>query len=228
MLTLLPCDKTGTALVFGRRFRALLARRAARAASLGALLIGAAFAQGSGAPVIVLIGPPGAGKSTQAASIQKKYRFAMITREQLMQDDPALLARNRQPEIAGVEPRADPALNKLFLRRLEQTGIRKGLLLDGYPATKDHADFLRQVVEQKGLGQPLVLQLNVPDDVVRERLKGQSPATIEQNLKDYHREMDFVAVYYPQADIVAIDGNKKPKAVFRQIQQALKQRLKQK
>jgi adenylate kinase family enzyme len=70
--------------------------------------------------------------------------------------------------------------------------------------------------------------LNVPDDVVRERLKGQSPATIEQNLKDYHREMDFVAVYYPQADIVAIDGNKKPKVVFRQIQQALKQRLKQK
>jgi adenylate kinase len=205
-----------------------LARCAALCLALGAPFLGAALAQQPAPPVIVLIGPPGAGKSTQAANIQKKYRFAMITREQLMQDDPALLARYKQPDIAGVEPRADPALNKLFQRRLEQTDISKGLLLDGYPATKDHADFLRQVVEQKGLGLPLVLQLNVPDDVVRERLKGQSPATIEQNLKDYHREMDFVAVYFPQADIVAIDGNKKPKAVFRQIQQALKQRLKKK
>jgi adenylate kinase len=228
MLTLLPCAKTGAAAVFGEQFRAWLARFALFVAAFGALVPGAAFAQESSAPVIVLIGPPGAGKSTQAARIQKKYRFAMITREQLMQDDPALLARYKQPDIAGVEPRADPALNKLFLRRLEQTNISQGLLLDGYPATKDHADFLRQIVEQKNLARPVVLQLNVPDDVVRERLTGQSPASIERDLKDYHREMDFVAVYFPQADIVAINGNKKPKTVFRQIQQALKPRLKKK
>lgn len=227
MLTALFRDETATPRDSGRRFGSLLARRAVLCLGFAPFL-GAALAQQPAAPVIVLIGPPGAGKSTQAANIQKKYRFTMITREQLMQDDPALLARYKQPDIAGVEPRADPALNKLFLRRLEQADIGKGLLLDGYPATKDHADFLRQVVEQKGLGLPLVLQLNVPDDVVRERLKGQSPASVEQNLKDYHREMDFVAVYFPQADIVAIDGNQKPKAVFRQIQQALKQRLKRK
>jgi adenylate kinase len=185
-----------------------------------------ALAQQSAKPVVVLIGPPGSGKSTQAARIQRKYDFAVITREQLMRDDPTLLARYRQPDIQGVEPRADPALNKLFLRRLEQTDISKGLLLDGYPATKDHADFLRELVGQKGLATPVVLQLNVPDDVVRLRLKGQDPKTIEQNLKDYHREMDFVAVYFPQADIVAIDGSKKPKGVFRQIQQALNRRLK--
>lgn len=192
---------------------------------LGALLMGAAVAQEPARPVIVLIGPPGAGKSTQATRIQKRYRLALITREQLMQDDPALLARYKQPDIQGVEPRTDPALSKLFLARLEQTDISRGLLLDGYPATKDHADFLRQVVEQKRLGNPLVLQLNVPDEVVRERLKGQSPEKIEQDLKDYHREMDFVQVYFPQADIVPIDASKKPRGVFRQIRHALQQRL---
>jgi len=200
--------------------------RRALCLALGGLFLGVAVAQEPPQPVVVLIGPPGSGKSTQAARIQKQYRFALITREQLMQDDPALLARYKQPDIQGVEPRADPALNQLFLRRLEQTEIGRGLLLDGYPATKDHADFLRQVVEQKGLGNPLVLQLNVPDDIVRERLKGQSAAKIEQDLKDYHREMDFVTVYFPQADIVAIDASKNPRGVFRQIRQTLKQRLK--
>jgi adenylate kinase len=194
----------------------------------GGLLLSAALAQQPIKPVIVLIGPPGSGKSTQAARIQKKYGVALITREQLMQDDPALLARYKQPDIQGVEPRSDPALNQLFVRRLERTDIGKGLLLDGYPATKDHADFLRQVIEQKGLQPPLVLQLNVPDDIVRQRLKNQNPASVEQDLKDYHRELDFVAVYFPQADIVAIDGNQKPGAVFRQIQKALKPRLKKK
>jgi adenylate kinase len=208
-----------------RRWPRYAARGGALGLALGGLLLSAALAQEPAKPVIVLIGPPGSGKSTQAARIQKKYGFALITREQLMQDDPSLLARYRQPDIQGVEPRSDPALNQLFARRLERTDIGKGLLLDGYPATKDHADFLRQVIEQKGFAPPLVLQLNVPDEVVRQRLKNQAAAGVEQGLKDYHREMDFVAVYFPQADIVAVDGDRKPGAVFRQIQQALKPRL---
>jgi adenylate kinase len=91
----------------------------------------------------------------------------------------------------------DPALNGLFRKRLEKTDISKGLLLDGYPATKDHGDFLQQVLREKGLGKPLVVKLEMPDSVVRERLKGQPPAQIEQDLKDYHRETDFLSTYFP-------------------------------
>jgi adenylate kinase len=192
------------------------------------MLAAAARAQEPLKPVVVLIGPPGSGKSTQAALIQKQYRFALITREQLMQDDPSLLARYKQPDIQGVEPRADPALNKLFLRRLERTNLGQGLLLDGYPATKDHADFLREVVEQKGWRTPLVLQLNVSDEVVRERLQGQNAEQTEQDLKDYHREMDFFTVYFPQADIVPIDGATTPDAVFDQIRKVLDERQREK
>lgn len=182
-------------------------------------------AQHTQAPVVVLIGPPGSGKSTQAARINKRYQFAVITREQLVQDDPALLARYKQPDIQGVEPRLDPALNTLFLRRLEQTDITKGLLLDGYPASKDHADFLQKIVAEKGLARPLVLQLDVSDDIVRKRLPKESPLKLEQDLKDYHREMDFIGAYFPEADIVRIDGARKPGGVFKQIRQTLKQRF---
>src|SRR5262245_17290784 len=125
-------------------------------------VLASAQAQSPAKPVLILLGPPGSGKSTQAAMVQKRYGFAWITREQLMQDDPSLLARQKQPEIRGVEPRVDPALNGLFRKRLDKTDISKGLLLDGYPSTKEHGDFLVKVIEEKGLRKPVVLQLDVP------------------------------------------------------------------
>jgi adenylate kinase family enzyme len=183
---------------------------------LGCVFLATAQAQ-SVQPVLILLGPPASGKSTQATLIQKQYGFALITREQLMQDDPSLLARQKQPGIRGVEPRVDPALNNLFMRRLGRTDISKGLLLDGYPATKDHGDFLVKVLQEKGLKKPLILQLELTDDTVRSRLRSQKTAQIEQDLKDYHRETDFLAAYFPQAEIVKIDGSKKEDAVFAQI-----------
>jgi len=192
---------------------------------LGCVLLASAQAQ-SVKPVLILLGPPASGKSTQAALIQKQYGFAMITREQLMKDDPSALARQKQPAIRGVEPRVDPALNTLFMKRLEQTDISKGLLLDGYPATKDHSDFFVKVIQEKGLKIPLVLRLEVPDDVVRKRLKGQKTDQIEQDLKDYHRETDFLSSYFPKAEIVKIDGTQKEQAVFAEIRKAIDEYLK--
>jgi adenylate kinase family enzyme len=62
--------------------------------------------------------------------------------------------------------------------------------------------------------------------VVRERLQGQDPEQLEQNLKDYHREMDYVSSYFPQADIVQIDASQQEKAIFDQIHKAIDEYLK--
>ena len=136
------------------------------------------------------------------------------------------MSRDRRIRFKTVEPRVDPALNSLFLKRLDKTDIRKGLLLDGYPATKDHGDFLTKVLQERGFKKPRVLKFELSDAAVRERLRGQDPGRIEQDLKDYHREMDYVAAYFPQADIVKIDGSKKEKAVFDQIRKAIDEYLK--
>jgi adenylate kinase len=185
------------------------------------VLPGTAAAQSASKPIIILVGPPSSGKTTQSEMIQKQYRFSVITREQLMKDDPSVLAQQKTPGINAIEPRMDPALNGLFRKRLEKTDISKGLLLDGYPATKDHGDFLQQVLREKGLGKPLVVKLEMPDSVVRERLKGQPPAQIEQDLKDYHRETDFLSTYFPEANIVKINGDRKPDAVFADIRKVI-------
>jgi adenylate kinase family enzyme len=176
--------------------------------------------------VFILLGPPSSGKTTQATRIQKRYGFALITREQLMKDDPSVQARQKQPDIQGIEPRVDPALNTLFLKRLEKTDVSKGLLLDGYPSTKDHGDFLVKVGPQKGLKKPLILKLELSDDVVRQRMKGQKAEQIEQDLKDYHRETDFLHAYFPEAEIVTIDASRSESQVFEQISKVIDAHLK--
>ena len=193
---------------------------------LAVVFPGTSAAQSAGKPIIILVGPPSSGKSTQAEMIKKQYNFAVITREQLMQDDPSLLARQRQPGINAIEPRMDPALNGLFLKRLEKADLSKGLLLDGYPATKDHGDFLQKALMERGLAKPLVLKLEMSDAVVRERLKAQPPAQVEQDLKDYHRETDFMSTYFPEANIVKINGDRKPEAVFDDIRKVIDKHLK--
>jgi hypothetical protein len=52
------------------------------------VLSGTAAAQSASKPIIILVGPPSSGKTTQSEMIQKQYSFAVITREQLMKDDP--------------------------------------------------------------------------------------------------------------------------------------------
>jgi len=65
-----------------------------------------------------------------------------------------------------------------------------------------------------------VIHLTAPDDVVRKRLRGQS-RDVEQELKDYHREFDFVSLYFPSADIRAVDATRDPAEVAKQVKAIL-------
>ena len=124
-------------------------------------------------PLVVFIGPPSSGKSTQTAEAAKSLSLPIISAEQLIRDNFDYFKKLRQTPIAGMDPRSDPALNKFFAKRLEQGDIRSGFILDGYPATKDHADYLGDLVEKGKLPNPLVVQLKIPDGEVRKRARKQ-------------------------------------------------------
>jgi adenylate kinase len=91
--------------------------------------------------------------------------------------------------------------------------LTKGVALDGYPGSKDQADHLAALASKLNLPPPIVIQIDLSDDVVRERLKKRAriddkPELIEERLKNYHREMDTIRSYYPQANIWTINGDK--------------------
>jgi len=168
---------------------------------LASLLSVFAQAPGKGL-VIVLIGPPGSGKTTQAELLQKKYKI------------PTLAGNELRRKAAG----SPEKLNSLLRDQILHADTKMGFIIDGYPSTRAEADYLGQLVKEAKLPPPIIIQLDVPDKEVRRRMKGKSPeAELEQRIAEYHRELETARSYYPQSDIWTIIGDKTPNEIFETI-----------
>lgn len=180
--------------------------------------------------VIILMGPTGSGKSTQTDILKKSLGIPSIAVDDLIRDNPSAFAKPKASKEASTPPQANPVLDALVDAALAKLDLTKGVVLDGYPASREQADHLAQLVRINALPSPVVIQLDVSDDIVRERLKKRAraddtPELISQRLKQYHRELDMVRSYYPQANIWTIDAAKSPKEVADTIRAILNDEL---
>jgi adenylate kinase family enzyme len=176
-------------------------------------------------PLIILIGPPLSGKTTLVASITRTYNVPNISVEDLIKDHAAELEHLRGQGMSMTEMRYDPAMSRYVRERLQTADLSHGIAFDGYPATLVQAEDLSKMIPDLKLT-PIAFQLQVPDDVIRERSKktgreSDSSQILEQRIKDYHREMDAISFYFPKANIVAVDANKPEAEVWKAIQAAL-------
>lgn len=171
------------------------------------------FAQPLDRPIVVLlIGPPASGKTTQADYLHQKYRIPVITVEKL------ILGEDGQPLME----RGDSRVNGFVRRELLAADTSRGFVIDGYPATRAQADFLASMLRELTLPRPLIVQLQVPDEVARQRSRERdgpedSPRVVERRLAEYHREMEMVRGYYPEADIWTVDATRPVSGVSQTI-----------
>ena len=184
-------------------------------------------ASGSSQPLIILIGPPLSGKTTFADSISHTYGIPTISIEDLIRDNAAELDKLRGEGVSLAEMRYDPAISRYLRERLKTADLSQGITLDGYPATLFQAEELAKMFADLKM-KLVALRLQVPDDTVRERAKktgreSDRPQIIEQRIKDYHREMDAISLYFPNAKIVDLDGSVPEAKVWMAIQTALKE-----
>jgi adenylate kinase len=117
---------------------------------------------------IVLLGPPGSGKGTQAARIARRYNVPHISTGDILRQavrDDTPLGREVGATMAGGGLVSDQLISSLVKARLEQPDTARGSLLDGFPRTIEQARFLDTV--QPALS---VIHIDVPADVIIRRL----------------------------------------------------------
>jgi len=124
---------------------------------------------------IVLMGPPGAGKGTQAEFIKKEYPIPHISTGDMFRD-----AVSRETEL-GKEAKKYMDAGKLVPdqvtigiveERLSEADCQKGFLLDGFPRTTVQAEALDQVLSSNGRKIDAAINITVPNDILIKRLSG--------------------------------------------------------
>jgi adenylate kinase len=123
--------------------------------------------------VILLFGPPGCGKGTQAAVITQTLGIPSIStgeifRAELKAGTPLGNAAKEIMASGGLV--GDDIVNAMVSGRLRQPDCQRGFLLDGYPRTIPQAQFLEGLLRELGYPEPTIVYLDVPDEVLVARL----------------------------------------------------------
>ncbi|MBN1762093.1 MAG: adenylate kinase [Methanomicrobia archaeon] len=124
---------------------------------------------------IVLFGPPGSGKGTQAKMLAERYGIPHIStgdilRENLKNQTKLGLEAKSYMDKGELVP--DEVLIKIIQDRLSQPDCASGFLLDGYPRTVPQADALSTILDEMGKRLDFVLDVDVPDAELIKRLTG--------------------------------------------------------
>jgi adenylate kinase len=149
---------------------------------------------------LLLIGPPGAGKGTQASKLSEVFGIPAIStgdifRENVKNETPLGLEAKSYMDSGAYVP--DSLTNKLVRDRLQNPDCANGFLLDGYPRTADQVDELDDILNETNGSLDAVIQLTADTDEVVRRL---AKRAIEQGRSDDSEDVirKRMAVYEEQ------------------------------
>jgi adenylate kinase len=187
---------------------------------------------------ILLLGPQGAGKGTQAKRIAAEYGIPHIATGDMLRaaiSAATPLGKRVKPIYDAGQLVPDELMIELIRERLAASDTEPGFILDGFPRTIIQADALDEMLREIGRDLTFVFELQVADDVAVERMlkraaeEGRSddtPEVIEKRLEVYHRETEPLVEHYRAAgNVVGIRAEPPVNEVFAQLQEALEEIL---
>jgi adenylate kinase len=183
---------------------------------------------------VLLLGPQGAGKGTQARRISAEYGIPHIASGGILRAEMAA-GTDLGHRVKDVYDRGDLVSDDLMIElikhRLAQPDTETGFILDGFPRTTVQAEALESMFEEIGRSFSVVFALQIPDEVAFDRLRlraeteGRADDTdeaIHRRLQNYHRETAPLIEYYRvRGNLVPVHGDRTEGEVFREIQEAL-------
>jgi adenylate kinase len=185
---------------------------------------------------ILILGPQGAGKGTQAKRISEAYEIPHIATGDILRRamaEETELGRQVKPiyDRGGLVP--DDLMIAIIRDRLAQDDTGSGFILDGFPRTLPQAEALEEMLREIGKELTVVFSLQLPEQVAIDRLtkraelEGRVDDTAEaiaKRLDLYRRETEPLIEWYRiRSNVVSIHADRTPNEVFSEIQQALEQ-----
>jgi adenylate kinase len=185
---------------------------------------------------LLLFGPQGSGKGTQAKRISAEYGIPHVStgdmfRAAIANQTP--FGKKVEPILASGELVPDDITVGLVRERLSEPDAERGFVLDGFPRNIGQAEALDELLVE--LGRPLTaaLELLVPDDVCVQRMlkraaeegrADDTPEAIARRLEIYHRETSPLSEHYrTTGKLVGIDGSGSVDEVWDEITKTLEQ-----
>ncbi|TIP02342.1 MAG: adenylate kinase [Mesorhizobium sp.] len=189
---------------------------------------------------LILLGPPGAGKGTQAQRLVEQHGIPQLSTGDMLraavQAGTEVGKRAKAVMDAG-ELVSDAIVNAIVAERIDQPDCARGFILDGYPRTLVQADAVEAMLAERGIALDTVIELVVDDKALVGRIvkraedakaagqpvrKDDNPAVFEGRLREYYKKTaPLTGYYYAKGKLKTVDGMASIDAVTDEIGKVL-------